>query len=146
MRIVIYDCVVGNPDSHSAYMTYTAKNVIRVLSHCDGYEYGYWGEDPETGKMAAITLWTSLEAIDAADPRLERFHQERERLGVSVVSANNFKLLSVSAGPHSWINDASDVSDRLRQEAETFSGAGPGNGRGPNGEAASGGLGRALPA
>ena len=116
MRIVIYDCLVENPDSHSAYMTYTAKNVIRVLSHCDGYEYGYWGEDPETGKMAAITLWTSLEAIDAADPRLERFHQERERLGVSVVSANNFKLLTVGAGLGSWIEDAYQVWDRLRQE------------------------------
>jgi len=116
IRIVIYDCVVEDRESHSAYMTYTAKSVIRVLSGSDGYRNGYWADDPETGKMAAITFWTGLEAIESANPKLERFHEERERLGVRVVSVNNFKLLTVGAGLGSWIEDAYQVWDRLRQE------------------------------
>lgn|GEM_PF-2372348 len=120
IRIVIYDCVVEDRDSHAAYMTYTAKNVIRVLSNCDGYEDGYWADDPETGKMAAITFWTSLPAIKAANDRLERFHEERHRLGVRVLSVNNFKLLTVGAGPGSWIEDAYEVWDRLRHQGRRF--------------------------
>ena len=106
IRIVIYDCVVEDRESHSAYMTYTAKSVIRVLSGCDGYKNGYWADDPDTGKMAAITFWDGPEAIEAANPKLERFHTERQRLGVRVVSVNNFKLLTVGAGLSSWIEDA----------------------------------------
>lgn len=116
IRIVIYDCVVEDRESHSAYMMYTAKNVIRVLSHCDGYVDGYWADDPETGKMAAITFWTSLEAIEEANPRLERFHEERERLGVRVVSVDNFKLLTVGTGLDNWIEDAYGVWDQMRQD------------------------------
>jgi hypothetical protein len=97
-------------------MTYTAKSVIRVLSGCDGYKNGYWADDPDTGKMAAITFWTGLEAIEAANPKLERFHEERERLGVRVVSVDNFKLLTVGAGLTSWLEDAYVVRDQLRQD------------------------------
>jgi len=107
IRIVIYSN--GDAEDHessAAYMTYTAQNVIRVLRSCAGYKNGYWADDPETGKMAAITFWDSRQAIEDANPALARFHDERERLGIKVESATNFKILSVSAGVTGWLQEA----------------------------------------
>lgn len=105
IRIVIYNSNDQDHESNAAYMTYTAQNVIRVLRGCAGYKNGYWADNPGTGKMAAITFWDSRDAIEAANPALARFHDERERLGVTVESATNFKLLSVSAGVSGWLQD-----------------------------------------
>jgi heme-degrading monooxygenase HmoA len=116
IRIVTYGRDLSHPESSADYMAYTAKNVVRVLQGCQGYRNGYWAEDPDTGRMAAITYWESREAIEAADPKLDRFHHERERLGVTVESVENFRLLPVTTGLGSWIEDAYVVRDRLRQE------------------------------
>ena len=119
IRIVTYGRDLSHPESatdHTAYVAYTAKNVVRVLQGCPGYRNGYWAEDPDTGRMAAITFWESREAIEAADPKLDRFHHERERLGVTVDSVANFRLLPVTAELGSWIEDAYLVRERLRQD------------------------------
>ena len=119
IRIVTYGRDRSQPESttdHMAYMAYTAKNVVRVLQGCPGYRNGYWAEDPDAGRMAAITFWDSREAIEAADPKLDRFHHERERLGVTVESVENFRLLPVGTELGSWIEDAYLVRERLRQD------------------------------
>lgn len=116
IRIVTYDSDLEHPESRSAYLAYTAKNVVRVLQGCAGFRHGYWAEDAETGRMAAITIWESRETIEAADPKLDRLHEERLNLGVRVVSVNNFKLLPVGSGLISWIEDAYLVRDRLVQD------------------------------
>jgi hypothetical protein len=116
IRIVTYDSDLEHPESRAAYLSYTAKNVVRLLQGCAGFRHGYWAEDAETGRMAAITIWESRETIEAADPKLDRLHEERENLGVRVVSVNNFKLLPVGDGLISWIEDAYLVRDRLVQD------------------------------
>ena len=116
IRIVTYDSDLEHPESRAAYLAYTAKNVVRLLQGCAGFRHGYWAEDAETGRMAAITIWESRETIEAADPKLDRLHEERESLGVRVVSVNNFKLLPVGDGLISWIEDAYLVRDRLVQD------------------------------
>jgi heme-degrading monooxygenase HmoA len=116
IRIVTYGRDLSDPECSADYAAYTAKNVVRALQGCPGYRHGYWAEDPDTGRMAAITFWESREAIEAADPKLDRFHHERERLGVTVESVENFELLPVTTGLRSWIEDAYVVQERLRQE------------------------------
>jgi hypothetical protein len=116
IRIVTYDSDLEHPESRAAYLAYTAKNVVRVLQGCAGFRNGYWAEDTETGRMAAITIWESRETIEAADPKLDRLHEERLSLGVRVVSVDNFKLLPVGGGLIGWIEDAYLVRDRLVQD------------------------------
>lgn len=94
IRVVIYDS--ESPASGEEYIKQTAQNVVRTLEKVPGCTLGYWGEDPETGKMAAITFWNSRESIEAARPTLATFAEERKKLGVEAVSEDNFLIRPVS--------------------------------------------------
>lgn len=94
LRVVIYDS--DDPEAAEKYMAHTAQDVVRVLEKTPGCTLGYWGQDPEHGTMAAVTYWNSLEAIEAAQPALQQFQEEREKLGIRVQSATNFMLKRVS--------------------------------------------------
>lgn len=94
IRVVIYDS--DSPEARDKYMRQTAQNVVRTLEKIPGCTLGYWGEDPATGKMAAITFWNSRESIDAARPTLASFAEERKKLGVLAVSEDNFLIRPVS--------------------------------------------------
>ena len=94
IRVVTY--VSDDPDAADKYSTQTAQSAVRILEQIDGCTLGYWGQDPDTGEMAAVTYWVSKDAIDAAQPKLTELHDERAKLGIRVSSAKNFLLRRVS--------------------------------------------------
>jgi heme-degrading monooxygenase HmoA len=118
IRIAIYDSVVEHAETHAAYLAYTTQHVVRLLARCPGYKNGYWADDPDGRRMAALTFWESREAIEAAAPALDRFHRDREALGVRLDSEVNFKLLPVNPSFTAWLKEAHKVGSWLRQELE----------------------------
>jgi len=90
LRVVVYEGSSGDVDEQ--FIRDAAQEAVRVLEKTPGCTLGYWGNDKKAGTMAAVTYWTSLEAIEAAQPTLEKLQSERASSGVKVVSANNFKL------------------------------------------------------
>lgn len=118
IRIATYHSVLEDPTINADYLRYTTQHVIRLLASCAGYKNGYWADDPEDGRMAAITFWDGRHAIEAAGPTLDRFHRERDALGIRLESEINFKLLPVNTGVTAWLEHAHAVVTSLRREWE----------------------------
>ena len=116
VRIAVYNSILKDPEPHAAYVAYTTQHVIRLLARCPGYKNGYWAEDPDARRKAAITFWDSRAAIEDATATLELFHRERHELGVRLDSESNFKLLPVNTGVTAWLEHAHAVGTRLRRE------------------------------
>ena len=96
IRVVTYQGNSTDPADQQKYMDFTAETVVPILQKTEGCTLGYWGEDPTTGQMAAVTYWTSQEAIDAAKPSLAQLKTAREELGMVQTGEYNFSLARVS--------------------------------------------------
>lgn len=96
IRVVTYEGTSDDAESQQKYMDFTAQTVVPLLQKTEGCTLGYWGEDPTSGLMAAVTYWSSRDAIDAALPTFAQFKEQREKLGMKQTSANNFSLARVS--------------------------------------------------
>lgn len=94
IRVVTYES--DDPEAAEKYSTQTAQSAVRILEKIEGCTLGYWGQDPDTGEMAAVTYWVSKDAIEAALPQLRALHEERAKLGIKVSTAKNFLLRRVS--------------------------------------------------
>lgn len=95
LRVVRYR---PEPDARSDAPTYlrsTTQTVLRVLRHQPGFRIGYWGHDPTTGTMGAVTYWDSPAAIAAAAPLLDRLHRERRSHGITTEHIANLELFRV---------------------------------------------------
>jgi hypothetical protein len=94
IRIVIYR-IEGRPDVGAIeYMKSSVLEVIRRLESQPGFQLGYWGSSPETGTMAAVTYWSSRDAIKRAEASLSRLHAERAEQGLVVHKAHNVRLFA----------------------------------------------------
>jgi hypothetical protein len=58
LRVVIYK-PESSLDEATEYMRSGVRDVLARLRTLPGFGSGYWGEDPHTGTMAAVTYWRS---------------------------------------------------------------------------------------
>jgi len=94
IRIVIYR-IEGRPDVAAIeYMKSSVQEVVRRLETQPGFQLGYWGSSPETGTMAAVTYWSSRDAITRATASLTQLHAERAAQGLVVHKAHNVRLFA----------------------------------------------------
>ena len=94
IRIVIYRCE-GPADAGSVdYMRKSVQDVVRILEREPGFQLGYWGNNAEQGRMAAVTYWSSKEAIERASAALTELHQERAARGIVIDRAHNVRLFA----------------------------------------------------
>jgi hypothetical protein len=100
VRVVTYRAEDPNQQGIADYIRATARGVLAMLEGIEGFQVGYWGEDPVTRTVTAISYWDSLAAIEAALPTLERLQTERARYGVIVQTATNIRLLDPSSEVH----------------------------------------------
>lgn len=105
MRVAFYSASGTGADS-PAYLRDSSAATADMLRGQDGFRVAYWGHDPGSGVMGAITYWSSREAIEAAQPALDRLHAQRTSEGAAIGSALNLELLHVelpsASGPVGW--------------------------------------------
>lgn len=106
LRVYLYDA--QSKDARTAeHLRNSTEDVIKVLKSQPGFRIGYWGQDPETNKFAAITYWDGLESINLAAPELERLHQLRKEHGLANGTVLNLLLLHTEIAPggaaHGWL-------------------------------------------
>lgn len=77
----------------------STEDVIKVLKGQQGFRIGYWGQDPKSGTMAAITYWDGRESINLAAPELERLHELRKQHGIAEGHVINLELLHTRIPP-----------------------------------------------
>ena len=97
LRVVTYRAEEPQEQGIADYIRATGRGVVAMLEGMPGFQVGYWGEDPTTGTVTALSYWDSLDAIEAALPTLERLQTERARHGVIVQNATNIRLLDPAA-------------------------------------------------
>ncbi|MGQ0845645.1 MAG: hypothetical protein ACT4QF_16095 [Sporichthyaceae bacterium] len=94
IRIVIYK-TEGPADSAAVdYMRKSVQDVVRKLEREPGFQLGYWGNNAEEGRMAAVTYWSSKDAIERATASLIELHRERASKGIVVDRAHNVRLFA----------------------------------------------------
>jgi hypothetical protein len=94
IRIVIYRIEGRANVAAIEYMKSSVQEVVRRLEKQAGFQLGYWGSSPETGTMAAVTYWSSRDAITRAESSLRQLHAERAAQGLVVHKAHNVRLFA----------------------------------------------------
>lgn len=86
-------------EATAEHLRASTEDVIKVLKGQQGFRIGYWGQDPQSGTMAAITYWDSRDSINLAGPELERLHQLRKQHGIAGGDVINLELLHTEIAP-----------------------------------------------
>jgi len=55
------------------------EQIIPEAKQIPGFQGGYWCMDRETGKSMAITLWESLEALEASEEFARKLREEAKQ-------------------------------------------------------------------
>lgn len=117
LRVVLYDMRETAFDHFDSLLTYMHSNVeyfSTVLEKHRGFTAGYWGVDLDEGKIAAVTHWESLQAIQDAAGDLERLQADAEVHGIHRMHVQNIQLfplpgLSTGTGPDGTAADGTAV-------------------------------------
>jgi heme-degrading monooxygenase HmoA len=91
--------------------------MVRVLEQQPGFGGAYWGESPEEDTVSAVTHWSSLEAIQAADGALAELRAVHALArGISVLEVHNVGLFAVPA-ISMWLDDDDGREPPARRDA-----------------------------
>lgn len=118
VQVVIYD-QPGAPDDSE--LKDTVQNLTHVLEKQQGYEVGFWGQDPDDHAYASVTQWASLEAIEAGHDALAGMLAAAEIRGIRIVDRQSIQLFTPAPAIGRWfIEDAADQgrSHKMRGEKE----------------------------
>jgi heme-degrading monooxygenase HmoA len=94
IRIVVYTADDPSDAATVDYMRKSVQDVVRRLEQAPGFQLGYWGNNSTDGRMAAVTYWSSKEAIERASSSLAELHRERANRGIRVERAHNMQLFA----------------------------------------------------
>lgn len=97
LRVVIYRADDPNDEAAVRYMKDSTSATLAMMESQPGFRLGYWGLDPDEGTMAAVTYWSSYDAIENAAGQLGKLHQERAEHGITLESIQNVQLFTVPA-------------------------------------------------
>jgi len=102
LRVVIYRANDPNDEAAVSYMKDSTSRTLETMHHMPGFRLGYWGLDPDEGTMAAVTYWSSEQAIKDASGALGKLHEERAEHGITIESVQNVQLFTVPAAIAMW--------------------------------------------
>jgi hypothetical protein len=97
LRIVTY--TVPDTDDGNAKQALIASvaDYVSVLERQRGFSGAYWGESPADGTISAVSHWSSLNAIEAAEGALRELQAMTPSAGLSLVDVQNIELFPVPA-------------------------------------------------
>jgi hypothetical protein len=98
LRIVTYRTTQGSGEARK-YLTDSLQDVLRKLGGTPGFRGGHWACDPEGLTLAAVTNWSSREAIEQAMGYLKQLRGDRLAHGLTLGKEVNLALLT---SPTSW--------------------------------------------
>jgi hypothetical protein len=106
LRVVTYSLPETDTEQALEGLRAGSESVFRILEEQPGFGGAYWGESPEENTVSAITHWSSLAAIEAAEPALARVRAQRESVadGIAVLEVHNVGLFAVPA-VSMWFDD-----------------------------------------
>jgi heme-degrading monooxygenase HmoA len=99
LRVVLYDMRDVAFDHFETPLRYVRANIgyfAGVLEKQPGFVTAHWGVDLDEGKIAAVTRWSSLEAITAAAADLGRLAADAEAHGIHRMHVSNIELFPVA--------------------------------------------------
>jgi hypothetical protein len=115
LRVVIYRARNIGDEAALEYMKESTTQALAMLEGQPGFRLGYWGIDPEEGTMAAVTYWSSEDAIQRATVQLIRLHEQRATHGISVESVQNVQLFTVPTLPPGATGEPEEPANRRRR-------------------------------
>lgn len=99
LRVVTYQLPTDDTaDAIDAIKSDTAE-VVAILERQPGFGGAYWADSPEDNTVSAVSHWTDLSAIEAADAALDRIRALRDASGaaVAVLEVHQVGLFAVPA-------------------------------------------------
>lgn len=102
LRIVTYKTKKGSGDGRK-YLTDSLQDVLRNLGGTPGFRGGHWAHDPDGTTIAAVTNWSSRDAIESSMSYLKQLRGERLAHGLTLGKEVNLQLVT---SPMAW--DAAD--------------------------------------
>ncbi len=94
LRIVTYR--VAEDQRAANYMMFSIQDCLRALEKQPGFQRGYWGRGSSGGAMAAVTYWSTRDAIVAAGPTLRELQLEAASNGIRPTDERNIHLFAVT--------------------------------------------------
>jgi heme-degrading monooxygenase HmoA len=96
LRVVTYRVALPEEERATNYMRARIQDCLDVLEKEPGFQRGYWGRDSSGGGMAAVTYWSTRDAIVAAGPTLRKLQMEAASNGVRPVDERNIHLFATT--------------------------------------------------
>jgi hypothetical protein len=98
LRIVTYKTTRGSSEART-YITDGLQDVLRKLGGTPGFRGGHWAHDQEGLTIAAVTNWSSREAIESTGSYLKQLRGDRLAHGLTLGKEVNLQLVT---SPTSW--------------------------------------------
>jgi hypothetical protein len=98
LRIVTYRTTKSSAEARK-YLTDSLQDVLRNLGGTPGFRGGHWAHDPDGLTLAAVTNWSSRDAIESSMTYLKKLRGERLAHGLTTGKEVNLQLVT---SPTSW--------------------------------------------
>lgn len=87
--------IQGDPSQAEEAIAMVQDQVIPGAKGMQGFSGGYWALDRESGRMLAITLWESEDAMTQSEEMAASLREEStKQLGGEVASVERFEIVA----------------------------------------------------
>lgn len=114
LRVVIYETRGSDYDRSLEILNSKINEFTRVLEELPGFSAAYWGHNPDDGTIAAVSHWTSGQAIQEADAELKKLQAAGVEHDIHVVRVQNLHLFPVPAAVSMWSFDEQDAAAQAK--------------------------------
>jgi hypothetical protein len=99
LRVVTYQLPTDDTAAAIDSIKAGTAEVVAILEQQPGFGGAYWAESPEDNTVSAVSHWTDLSAIEAADAALTKIRAMRDASGaaVAVLEVHQVGLFAVPA-------------------------------------------------
>ena len=85
----------GSPDQLDQAVRYIQEQIIPAARQQRGFQGSYWLVDRQSGKVVAVALWESEEAMRASEGAMEQSRsQSAQDLGVTMQSVERYEVIA----------------------------------------------------
>ena len=85
----------GSPDQLDQAVRYIQEQIIPAARQQPGFQGSYWLADRQNGKVLAVALWESEEAMRASEAAMEQSRsQSAQALGVTMQSVERYEVIA----------------------------------------------------
>ena len=99
LRVVTYQLPTDDTAAAIDSIKADTAEVVAILEQQPGFGGAYWADSPEDNTVSAVSHWTDLSAIEAADAALAKIQAMRDGSGaaVTVLEVHQVGLFAVPA-------------------------------------------------